>query len=316
MKTSKYLPLIGIAIFIYILFATGPNKIIGSLKNINLVYFFLALIIIPPLVAVKAFKWQIIIKAYDIDYPLINSMKAWIVGFAIGVITPGRVGDLSRSLYLKEEEEITLGRSLTTVVVDRLLDVSLLILWAIIGISIFISIYALGETFLFVFIAASSVLVLGILIFSKEDLLRKILKPFYMALIPEKHKSGLSTHFNEFYNGFRTIIKKKKVLTNAILVTVFIWFASIVQYYFLTLALNLMVPFWFLLIIVPPTLLVEILPISFSGLGTRDATLIFFLYFIEITTESAVSLSITILVMYYIMVSIGFLIWWKNPIKL
>ncbi len=232
------------------------------------------------------------------------------------MITPGRVGDLSRSLYLKEEEDVSLGRTLTTVVVDRILDVSLLIVWAIMGITVFISIYALGETFLVVFIVAFLVFISGIFIFSREDLLKKILKPFYLALIPEKHKDSLSIHFSEFYLGFKAIISKRRELTYAILLTVIIWLGSIVQWYFLVRALNLVVPLWFLLIIVPPTILVEILPISFSGVGTRDATLIFFFSFVNITAESAVSLSISIIVMYYIMVSIGLLLWWKNPMRL
>ncbi len=316
MRLSKYLPLLGIFIFVYIILATGPSKIFGSLKNINLGLFFLALLVIPPLVVLKAVKWQLIIKTYDVDYPLIKAIKAWVVGFAIGVITPGRVGDLSRSLYLKEDAGVSLGRSLTTVVIDRLLDVSLLVVWAIFGISVFMSRFAFGGQFLIVFLVAFVVLILSFFVFSREDLLRKILKPFYLALIPEKHQDSLSNHFNEFYLGFRTIVKDRRKLMNAVLLTFFIWFGSIVQFYILTKALNLAVPFWFLMLIVPPTILVEILPISFSGLGTRDATLIFFLSFVAVTAEAAVSLALTIVIMYYIMVATGFVILWRNPIKI
>lgn len=316
MKLSKYLPLLGIFIFVYIILSTGPSKIFGGIKNINLGLFFLALLVIPPLVVLKAIKWQLIIKTYDVDYPLIKAIKAWIVGFAIGVITPGKVGDLSRSLYLKEDEGISLGRSLTTVVIDRLLDVSILVIWAIFGISVFMSRFAFSGQFLIVFLVAFVVLILSFFVFSREDLLRKILKPFYLTLVPEKHQDSLSNHFNEFYLGFKTIVKDKRKLMTAVLLTVFIWFGSILQYYILVKALNLAVPFWFLMIIVPPTILVEILPISFSGVGTRDATLIFFLSFIAVTAEAAVSLSLTILIIYYIMVAIGFVVWWRNPIKI
>lgn len=316
MKLSKYLPLLGIFIFVYIILATGPSKIFGSIKNINLGLFFLALLVIPPLVVLKAIKWQLIIKTYDVDYPLIKAIKAWIVGFAIGVITPGKVGDLSRSLYLKEDEGISLGRSLTTVVIDRLLDVSILVIWAIFGISVFMSRFAFSGQFLIVFLVAFVVLILSFFVFSREDLLRKILKPFYRALIPEKHQDSLSNHFNEFYLGFKTIVKDRRKLMTAVVLTVFIWFGSILQYYILVKALNLAVPFWFLMLIVPPTILVEILPISFSGVGTRDATLIFFLSFVAVTAEAAVSLSLTILIIYYIMVAIGFVVWWRNPIKI
>jgi len=316
MKISKYLPLLGISIFVYIIVAAGPSKIFGNLKNINLGFFFLTLLVIPPLIVIKAIKWQLIIKTYDVNYPLIKAIKAWIVGFAIGNITPGRVGDLSRSLYLKKDTNVSLGKSLTTVVIDRLLDVSLLVVWAILGISIFMSKFAFSGQFLIVFLAAFAVLILSFFVFSKEDLLRKILKPFYLALIPEKHQDSLSNHFNEFYIGFKTIVKDKSKLMTAIVLTVFIWFGSILQYYLLTKALNLAVPFWFLMLIIPPTILVEILPISFSGVGTRDATLIFFLSFIAVTAEAAVSLALTILIGYYIMVAMGFVIWWKNPIKI
>ncbi len=316
MDLLKYLTLLVIFIFVYIIRAIGPSKIFGTIKNIILGLFFLALLVIPPLVVLKAIKWQLIIKTYDVDYPLIKAIKAWIVGFAIGVITPGRVGDLSRSLYLKEDEGISLGRSLTTVVIDRLLDVSLLVVWAIFVISVFMLRFAFSVQVLIVFLVAFVILILSFFVLSREDLLRKILKPFYLALIPEKHQDSLSNHFNEFYLGFKTIVKDRPKLMTAVVLTVFIWFGSILQYYILTKALNLAVPLWFLMLIVPPTILVEILPISFSGVGTRDATLIFFLSFVAVTAEAAVSLALTILIIYYIMVAIGFVVWWRNPIKI
>ncbi|MFQ6137292.1 MAG: lysylphosphatidylglycerol synthase transmembrane domain-containing protein [Candidatus Hydrothermarchaeales archaeon] len=315
MKISRYLPLIGITIFIYILWATGASKILGSLRQINIKYFFLALLLTLPLLVIKALKWQVLIKACDANYPLANCLSSWLIGFFVGLITPGRIGDLSRSLYLKESEDISLGKSLTTVFLDRIIDISILFCLAIFGILMFVFSYAIEGTYPL----AIGILFLSFLIFlfiiTREDLIRGFLKPFYEFFIPEKHKSQLSNHFKEFYSGFGLIWSKKKALVYATSLSLINWLVSIFMFYVLAIALNLRVSYQFLVFIVPPTILVEILPISFSGLGTRDAALIFFLSFISIPAEFAVSLSLSILSINYIIALLGFLIWTRNPMK-
>jgi len=59
-------------------------------------------------------------------------------------------------------------------------------------------------------------------------------------------------------------------------VSLAIWFLHLVQIWMLILALNAAVPFLDNLALAPLAILAGLLPLTFAGIGTRDAALIFF----------------------------------------
>lgn len=306
--------MIGIVLFLCIIWNLNLAKILELFKNINLFYIILSVLIIIPLTIINALKWNVLIKSYGITYPLIKSISARLVGSSIGIITPGRLGDLSRAYYLKEK--ISLGKSLTTVVVDRIIDMLILFCFTITGIFAFMTFYT-GYTnaYMFIFVFFALFLVLIYLI-TKKGFAYIILKPFFRRLIPEGYKSKISEIFHDFYNGLELMKRRKTLILISVILCSVAWFIAVFQYYILALALNIPVSYQFLIIIVPVTVLLDTLPISLSGLGTRDAILIFFFSFISLSAESAVSFSLLILFVNYFIIGLaGLLIWFRNPIK-
>jgi uncharacterized membrane protein YbhN (UPF0104 family) len=67
-----------------------------------------------------------------------------------------------------------------------------------------------------------------------------------------------------------------------------------------------------------PTLtLVELIPISVSGIGTRDAAVVFFFSVLGIGSAEAVSFSLIYLIFgTYFNALVGFIAWLANPAKL
>ena len=109
--------------------------------------------------------------------------------------------------------------------------------------------------------------------------------------------------------------KKKLIVVNAAL-TVLAWSIMATYMYFLALALGLNAPWDIFFAVIPIVNLLYILPISFSGLGTRDATVVLLLGYIGIAAESAIALSLLALISDYIICSAGFGVWYRNPIKI
>lgn len=62
--------------------------------------------------------------------------------------------------------------------------------------------------------------------------------------------------------------------------------------------------------------IIELIPVSISGVGTRDAFLIFVLGLIGIGKESAIAFSLLYLLTYWFLGLIGFFFWVKEPVKL
>jgi uncharacterized membrane protein YbhN (UPF0104 family) len=102
----------------------------------------------------------------------------------------------------------------------------------------------------------------------------------------------------------------------AVVLGVLVWLVSIVPYYLLALSIGLNLSYMFLLSVVPIVALLDMLPISFSGIGTRDAALILFLSFISIGKEYAISLSFLILIFGYVLIGlVGSIVMLKEHIR-
>lgn len=316
MRKLTFLPVIGITLFLYILHAVGLFNIINQLKSINLLYLALAWLMVIPFVIIKALKWNHIIKCFNVSYKLKEAFNVIFIGWFIGLITPARAGDFTRAVYLKNDKKLSLGKSLTTIFLDRILDIFVLFILAFFGTSVLVSTFFLNKSILFV-VASFFILFLACLfLMMKRNLIILVLKPIYNRLIPSRFKKKLAAQFNEFYNGLFIIKKNKIAFIKAFLLTVLLWFLSIFQFYLIAYALGLKISYYFLLLFIPITIILELIPITISGIGTRDGAFILFLSLVSISSSAAVSFSFLVLIINYLTVVPGFLLWLKKPIKI
>jgi uncharacterized protein (TIRG00374 family) len=254
-----------------------------------------------------------IISNYNINYSFSDSVKAWLMGFSISMITPARVGDFSRAYHLRNITSI--GKALTTVVVDRIIDIFILFILATIGILNFITFYTDYLNLLSTFLIFFFLFILAVYIFTKKEIIRNILRPLFNRFVPEKYKARINFTFNDFYEGLSKIKRRKMFLP--IILGIIGWLFSVLQFYIIALSLNLEISYMFLLSVMPIIILLDTLPISFSGIGTRDAALVFFMSFIYLGSEYAISLSVLIFLLGYIVPGlIGSVLIWRAKINL
>jgi len=83
----------------------------------------------------------------------------------------------------------------------------------------------------------------------------------------------------------------KSTHATCMILTIVIWLLKFVALFLLSKALRIDIPLWFVLSIGAIGVIVSLLPLSVSGLGTRDAVFIFLLSFYGIPAECGVALS-------------------------
>ncbi len=296
--------LIGIGIFIYLILNIDLSTLLTYFKSMNYFYFFISLLFIFPLVITKTIKWLLIVEKED-RISLREGIFAWAAGFAIGIITPGKFGDFTRARFLKTK----IGKSLLTVFVDRLNDVFVLFILGIFSIFfLFSKETSIGNlTCLFVFFFI--LFIIGILVIRSEKLVRKIGRPLYRGIVPKKYKGKIGENFGVFYGSLRKLDRKKIGIN--FLLTILAWFIGFIQYFFLSLAFGLNLSYLLICLIIPLLFLVQLIPISISGIGTREATAVLLLSTFGISPELAIAFSLGILIENYILGIFGFIVWIK-----
>jgi len=306
MALKKYFALIGIALFILILLNIDIPKLIEIFSRINLFYLGLVVILVITAIILKAFKWQQLIKAHGSQISLKKCIQFFLIGFFASVFTPARAGDLLRAFYAGEEIK-SKSVAFSSVVLDRIIDVGILISLGFVSIVTF--------AFLFgVVILPLEILVLGTLIFAvavifliRQHYLKKLLKPLFDVFVPGKYKPKLAVSFNSFYDSLNTIKKNKARVVFSIFISIVSWFLVVCLAYFLLLSLGIEnVPFYFMAIVVPIVTLIELVPITISGLGTREAAMLFVFSFYAISAETIVAYSLLyVTVSYWFMALVG-----------
>jgi glycosyltransferase 2 family protein len=125
--------LAGIVLFLVVLSRTNLKELWGWMKEIDQAHLFLAIMFQVILLLVKGFRWYILNETGFNLKKLVRRSGEFFEGYAMGVITPGRVGELMKAGHAGSRAGI-LGAGLR-VVAERGMDLSIYFVIAGIAIS-------------------------------------------------------------------------------------------------------------------------------------------------------------------------------------
>lgn len=306
---KKYSYLIGIFLFIIILFRSDLGNILQNIKSVKPFYLALGALFSLPILVTQSICWNYLKKKQGIRYSLKDSFLMYGSGLYIGGVTPGRIGEVSRALYLKKDG-YSLGKSSVSVILDRLADFIVLLILVFIG-----SLFLLKDLQYQILISLAVVLVsiFLIVLFSKISLIKSGLKKIFSIFIPNRYQKSWKLNFQDFINDIKAYKIRDYVFV--FLITAFSWIFYCIEMYVIARGANITtVPFIYLSVTIIVVGLITLIPISISGIGTRDAALIFFLAPFLISKEQIIVFSSLILLMYLFHTFIGFICWLIKPI--
>jgi uncharacterized protein (TIRG00374 family) len=311
LKNKWVLRSIGLILFAIILSKLNLTKIIALLSNINPFYLVAALLLFIPLLVIKAMRWRLLMKVQDIDYSLKDSTIMYAAALYIGAITPGRFGEFIKIFYLKEDD-YPFGKSFATVLMDRLFDLISLLFLGYVGMLLFITFFERAIIILSCIFVGTILLI--IFFIYKKDFGMGILEYISSNFVPERYRENAKTGFSDLCNGIKGLNSHELLLATS--ATFFAWIIYFIMMYLFALSLDINIPFLYLATCVSISAVITLIPISISGIGTRDATLIILFSYLGLSKESAIAFSMMILLMYAVNGFIGLLAWLKKPISI
>jgi uncharacterized protein (TIRG00374 family) len=108
-------------------YVVGFQEVVATFKNVALVPAIVATLIWIIAVGLRAWKWHVILLSTQ-QVPFgVTGRVYWGSSF-LNVLFPFRVGELARSLFLKQLVDMPIAESLPTVVVDRLYSIATILL--------------------------------------------------------------------------------------------------------------------------------------------------------------------------------------------
>jgi len=298
-KKVKYLlHFLGPIIFIYILFQIDFSLVKKGLADLNIYLLLGSVLLMIIQVFPRSQKWQVILRGLAIKITRLEAVSLYWLGTFVGVITPGRLGELIKVYFLKRKGYSAFN-SFVSVLIDRITDILLLLCLGFLA-----SLFFLKQISLYILILGLALLVFLALFFfliDKRILIKKI--------FPIKLEQDQQFSFSE-------LIKKFKV-DRVILFLFYLvvsWLGYFFSRYLVVLSLDLKFSFLDIILISALTAIVTMLPISIAGLGTREAAVIYLFGLFAISKELALLYSLIIFSVDLLTLSLGIIPYFRESV--
>jgi uncharacterized protein (TIRG00374 family) len=311
MKRKWLFQAIGIIIFAFILWKLDLRAAWDILSGTRVWLLGVALLLTVPFVLIKAHRWRYLLGMQGIRYNIKDCNYAYLAGMYLGLVTPGRVGDFVKVVYLKRDRSVPMSIGVTSVIMDRLCDLLLLVAVACAGGLAF----TLSGNIMAVIAGFGLVVVAIVLIFLNGTVRRLVLGNLFKLVLPKKAKDGAEVRIESFYAGVDHFKSVRLVVPMALTVVAYVIFFA--QCDLIARAANIPIGYMNVAYCISVANLVSLLPISISGIGTRDAAMISMFVVLNLPKESAVVFSMLFLIISNVSSgAIGAVAWLKKPVDL
>lgn len=307
----KWIPLlIGLVILGVIFARLNLGELVIALGGVNPFLFAVAISMFLLVTLVKSCRWRLMLCSQGIIYRLGEAYIVYLSAFFIGLVTPGKVGDLLKVLSVRKKGH-PLSISFFSVLMDRFCDIAVLLLMGY-G-SIFI---IAGDRFWYQLIWLGGLALLSLIgvvfICYHRGRVYRIFELGIQYFVQDKFGVSITVGLRNLFLQFGNF--SLSAWLGIITLTLVAMFLHVSQVYIISLALGIHIPLLYFLAMFSLATIAGLLPISVLGLGTRDAALIFTFSQIGLSSEMAVALSTLMLLSLVVSGLISSLAWFKHPL--
>ncbi len=302
---------IGVALFAAILTRVDLRKIWNAYRHIRVSEALAGIALLYVLTLLKSLRWRRIVSTQGAEVPVFMSFRIYAASLYLGVLTPGHIGDFAKSFYLAGRG-MTAGKAIFSSLADRLFDIVFLAAIGYASLLFFPGIFANQLLMSSVLLALVATAVAAL--FCRREFLTRFVRRFLSGMPDWGIRASIDRIATECIGEFGLL----GIRTGAIaaLLTLGAWTAHYLFFIIFAKALGLGASIPVLIVSVSAAVFVSLIPVSLSGLGTRDLALILIFGRAGLSREAAVTFSFAFILVYIIQGFTGLLCWMSVPIGL
>jgi len=281
--------LILVAIVAYIVSRIDLAKIGEILSTLSYSWLILALLLNTTGILVTAYGLKILFDTVRFT-SFMQWLKYFLMSFSVGLILPGKAGDLS-IIYFMKDKGFSIGESTAFTILDKLITIVVFGLVATVGIFTILSSAELYIGLLFLAVIAAT----GAFLFSEPG-----------RRVASKVLGKYAEKFQGFGSTFRTLVKKhrSRVLINVFLTAVRPFINGLVII-LLFKAMSIDVSLFYAILINAIALAASLIPLTPNGLGVREGVGAYLFSLVGVPLEASISMYLIFLIMWQIFGLIG-----------
>ncbi|GAA0731567.1 hypothetical protein GCM10009430_43880 [Aquimarina litoralis] len=298
LNISFWFKFLGFFLLAFLIYKVGWKATLESVNKISFLHVIVALTIFWIAFFIKSVRWKIVSNSYNIKIGMLKAFKVFFIGVFLGNITPGKLGDFARLLYIKDDlPNQKVGWS--SLIMDRLFDLLCLLFFsflALIYYQIVFQILVLPKEYGGILFWLLLGVISSFIIFRYQRKIKNTIRPWWDAFI--SHDLG-------FVKGFLSFVLT--VVSMSLIYGVF-------NYVAWAMGINIDHLGLFLGTFILGVL--SLLPITILGIGVRETSLVLIFQLYHLPAEDAVALSLIIFLLQLLSFIPGAIWFYLSPIQL
>jgi glycosyltransferase 2 family protein len=269
MRLRSLIRLAGPAVLLLLLHQMEWERILATAQLLDPLPIAIAGVLLIPQLSIKAVRWRFLLRLQGCEVSIFDAHMMYFSSLPYGIATPGRSGELIKALYLQRLEVCKVGFGLSSVIIDRLLDLQALLIIASLGIPALVA----GPEGVVVSVIALVTVILGGWFFrSPRTPTLPMAKNAWQAITGRILQNASAMDAGGFFTGVRKLQTPRT--TAALAFTVAAYAIYCVQCLLLARACGISIQAAAVIGAVALSSLASLLPVSILGLGTRELTLL------------------------------------------
>ncbi|NJO98703.1 MAG: flippase-like domain-containing protein [Pleurocapsa sp. CRU_1_2] len=270
---------ISVAILLYIYTQIDFVNLLKVFQNCDRLILIVSLTMVMPITLVTSWRLQQLVPRHSLGFLEANRL---ILGASVlNMVLPSKMGDIAKSYFMSERSKISGSLALSISIFEKACDLLSLLLWCVFGLLLY---PAKDSLFWIMTTVVGLGLIMGLLMLGSQSF-ADYLMAIAIKFAPQKLKLKLQKMQAAWSQMHRYFWSDKQQLLVITSTSLFIWFLHLLQIWLFIVALKAIAPFLVSLALSPLSILAGLLPLTFAGIGTRDAAIIYFYqnYFNEAT---------------------------------
>ena len=271
MRTRRiflFLKILIAAVTMFILLKTVDfREIYGAFRNpLNTPFIWIACLLLIPNIIIQCYRWYYMLGIVRPDISIFEAISSFFGGLVVGFVTPGRIGEVGRSLYIKQGDHLQI---VGLVFIEKFYSLLTVVMGGIWGM-----VFMFGYLYHFTAYIFLPLIVVGLIISFIS--LAVALHPQWIrtflynvsVILPARDKmQRLITCFDQFK------VKQSKIYLSF---TILFYLIYIFQFSFLGLAFSAITWPKALIASTATIFTKTLLPISFADLGVREGAAVYY----------------------------------------
>jgi uncharacterized protein (TIRG00374 family) len=217
----------------------------------------------------RTWRWDYLLRPLK-RIPLRQLFPVVVIGYMGNNVYPARAGEVIRAYVLRRREGVSISASLATIIVERVFDGLVMLIFVFIGLP-----FTPMPVWLGWMVVAASVLFFGALgVFMILAVKIEWAETAYGwaidRIVPSRFRAPVRGFADRFMTGLHSLRSGRDVLM-LFVTSIVIWLAETVKYWFVMHAFSFSVPFWVLMLMNGIVNLATTIPSSPGYVGTFDA---------------------------------------------